>query len=100
MVEHKSVRVNTRFFATIREITGRKEDTFQLEYGSVVQDFLTGLSKRYGNKLSEYLLDDNGHLRQGLNLMVNGQAVDTSKLTTVLLKDKDLVVILPPIGGG
>jgi molybdopterin synthase sulfur carrier subunit len=84
----------------MREITGRREDTFQLEHGSVVQDFLNSLSKRYGSKLSEYLLGDKDHLRKGLNLLVNGQAIDTSKLETVLLKDNDLIVILPPIGGG
>ena len=65
-----------------------------------MSSLLKELSNRYGEKLSEYLFDDKGHLRESLSLLVNGQAINTSNLDTTKLKDGDLVVILPPIGGG
>ena len=100
MVKEEAIRVYTKFFATIREITGKPQDTLQLSPRSTVKDFLKELSNRYGKKLSDHILDGKGGLRESLSLLVNGQAIDLTKLAITELKEGDLVVILPPIGGG
>lgn len=94
------MRVLTKFFAALREITDKREENLQLPSESTVRDFLNELVKMYGDRLSSYLFDEKGQIREYLSILLNGQALDTSKLESIKLKDGDVIVILPPIGGG
>lgn len=94
------IKVNTRFFASLRDITGRKEDQFELEYNATIQVFLQALVSRYGRKLADYVIDEKGTLKDSLILLVNGKTLDKDVFTLTQLQEGDMVVILPPIGGG
>jgi molybdopterin synthase sulfur carrier subunit len=97
--EQKTI-ISTKYFAALREITGKREEAFAFDGEVNAKKFLEALVARYGKKIAEYLLDQNGALRENLVMLVNGNAVDTSDLASLKLKNGDLVVILPPIGGG
>ncbi|NHV96266.1 MAG: MoaD family protein [Thaumarchaeota archaeon] len=97
--EQKTI-ITTKYFAALREITGKKEEAFEFNGEVDARKFLEALVARYGKKSAEFLLDQKGTLRESLVMLVNGNAVDTSDLASLKLKNGDLVVILPPIGGG
>ncbi|MEM1995132.1 MAG: MoaD family protein [Nitrososphaerales archaeon] len=100
MNNEQKITVSTKYFAALREITGKKEEAFNFEGEVDGKKFLDTLILHYGQALKEFLLDQKGTLRDGLVMLVNGNAVDASDLSSLKLKDGDLVVILPPIGGG
>jgi len=97
--EQKTI-ITTKYFAALREITGKREEAFDFDGEVDAKMFLDALVLRYGKKIAEFLLDQKGTLRENLVMLVNGNAVDTSDLASLKLKNGDLVVILPPIGGG
>ncbi len=100
MSGEQKITVATKYFAAVREITGKREEAFDFEGEVDGKKFLHALLSRYGEELRDFLLDQKGDLRDGLVMLVNGNAVDTSDLSSLRLKNGDLVVILPPIGGG
>jgi len=97
--EQKTI-ITTKYFAALRDIIGKREEAFEFEGEVNAKKFLDTLVARYGEKVAEFLLDQKGTLRDSLVMLVNGTAVDTSDLASLKLKNGDLVVILPPIGGG
>ncbi|MEM1775977.1 MAG: sulfur carrier protein ThiS [Nitrososphaerota archaeon] len=46
------------------------------------------------------MLSNDGKLRDGINVAVNGDVVPRSRYEQTLLRDGDEVVIIPPIAGG
>ena len=100
MASEQKTKITTKYFAALREITGKKEEAFEFDGEVDAKKFLEALVARYGKQVAEFLLDQKGTLRESLVMLVNGNAVDTSDLSSLKLKNGDLVVILPPIGGG
>ena len=100
MTGEQKTTITTKYFAALREITGKREEAFEFDGEVDAKKFLGELVARYGKKAAEFLLDEKGTLRESLVMLVNGNAVDTSDLASLKLKNGDLVVILPPIGGG
>ncbi|GBC69819.1 hypothetical protein HRbin01_01523 [archaeon HR01] len=93
------MRVVTRFFAFMREMAGRETDEITLAEGATLTDFLKVLRERYRGSLDRVFGVDGG-LRPGFAVALNGETVGRERWDTLLLKDGDLVVILPPISGG
>lgn len=100
MTSEQKTLITTKYFAALREITGKRDEIFDFDGEVDARKFLNALVARYGKKIAEFLLDQRGSLREGLVMLVNGNAVDTSDLPALKLKNGDLIVILPPIGGG
>jgi len=100
MTSEQKTTITTKYFAALREITGKREEAFDFDGEVTAKKFLEVLVARYGKQVAEFLLDQKGTLREDLVMLVNGNAVDTSDLASLKLKNGDLVVILPPIGGG
>ena len=94
------MRVHTRFYAFLREKVGRSEDTLELEEGATIADFLKQISEKYGEIVGRDIFDEDGSLRSGFAVALNGENVRREEWGTTKLKDGDLVVILPPIAGG
>ena len=93
------MKVLTRFYAFLREMTGRESDTITLDEGSTVIDFLKAVREKYGVSLASIFGVD-GMLRSGFAIALNGDSVDRREWARTVLRDGDTVVILPPIAGG
>lgn len=100
MAKEEKTTITTKYFAALREITGKKEEVFSFEGEVDAKKFLDELVSRYGKEIKDFLLDERGALRDGLVMLVNGNAADVPDLSSLRLKNGDLIVILPPIGGG
>jgi len=95
-----TVKVVVRFFTTLREITGKKEEQMEFSQSASVNTVLRKLSESYGADFNDYVFDELGDVRGHLEILINGRSVSTLSGLNTKLKDGDQVAILPPVGGG
>ena len=94
------MKVEVKFFTSLREITGKKVDEIQLQDIITVEELLTQLASKYGKKFREYLYNEKGNVRSHLSILVNGKSTNVLQGLDTELKEGDTVAILPPVGGG
>lgn len=93
MAEH----VRILFAAMFREITGVRETTEEITFGSTIRDVLSNLAKKYGKDFNDIINPETGQIDLGTLVMVNGKSI---RRTDLKLRDNDVVMITVPIGGG
>ncbi|MHC4164656.1 MAG: ubiquitin-like small modifier protein 1 [Planctomycetota bacterium] len=92
--------MDVNFYATLRQVTGRKSVEFSLPAGATVQLLLDAVLERFPD-MASYLLDDQGRLYAHVHIFINGRDAPylDSALETPLTKD-DAVDFFPAVGGG
>jgi len=96
----ESVRVKVKFFTTLREIVGKKEEHIELTRSVTVDTLLKRLAKTYGKEFQDYVYDELGNVRGHLQFLVNGKSVTALQGFKTKLREGDQMAILPPVGGG
>lgn len=94
------MKVSVRFFAALREIVEKKEETLEFPKSKdvTIGKVLKQLTKLYGEDFAEYVYDmQTGEVRSYLQLLVNEKSAMTLKAK---LNDGDVLAIIPPVGGG
>jgi molybdopterin synthase sulfur carrier subunit len=97
------LQVSVRFFTSLREILGKKEETLEFPEGTkvTVDNVLETLKQRCGKLFVEYVYDpETGEIKGFLQLLVNGKSTATLSGLQTELDDGDVLAILPPVGGG
>ncbi len=96
------MRVSVRFFTSLREITGKKEETLELPNIEItVRQLLEILSSLHGKEFVEYVYDIRSQNVKGfLQFLVNGKSTSTTEGLETVMRDGDVLAILPPVGGG
>jgi len=97
------LQVSVRFFTSLRETIGKKEETLKFPEGSkvTVDIVLKTLAQRYGKRFVEYVYDEKTSEVKGfLQFLVNGKSATTLNGLQTELADSDVLAILPPVGGG
>jgi sulfur carrier protein ThiS len=54
----------------------------------------------YGENFKQNVCTADGSLKDGLILLLNGEAINREEFRTKMLKDEDIAAIMPPVGGG
>ena len=94
------MKVEVKFFTSLREITGKKIDEIQLQSVIIVEELLTLLSEKYGKNFREYVYNKEGKVHGFLSFLVNGKNINVLQGFDTELKQGDIIAILPPVGGG
>jgi len=94
------MKVTVKFFTTLREITGKREEELKSSGNLTVDKLLEELSKEYGRRFTNYVYDEIGNVRSYLQFLVNGRSITTMQGFETQLKEGDKVAIIPPVGGG
>jgi MoaD family protein len=97
------LQISVRFFTSLREIVGKKEETidFSEDKKVTVDNVLETLKQRYGKPFVEYVYDPKtGEMKGFLQLLVNGKSASTLNGLQTELADGYVLAILPPVGGG
>jgi MoaD family protein len=97
------LHVSVRFFTTLREVTGKKEETLEFPKGETVtvDRVLKRLTQRYGRKSVEYVYDaKTGKVKGFLQFLVNGRSASSLEGLSTRLAEGDVLAIIPPVGGG
>jgi len=95
-----SIEVKVKFFTTLREIVGKKEEQIELSRSVTVEALLRQLFKTYGKEFQDYVYDELGNVRGHLQFLVNGKSITALQGLKTKLREGDQVAILPPVGGG
>jgi molybdopterin synthase sulfur carrier subunit len=98
--EKTKIKITVKFFTTLREIVGKKEDQIEFSDPITVEALLKQLSRSHGKDFVDYVFDELGSVRGHLQILVNGKSITTMQGFRTKLKNNDQVAILPPVGGG
>jgi molybdopterin synthase sulfur carrier subunit len=94
------MKVEVRFFTSLREITGKKAEEIQLQNAITVEEMLNLLSEKHGEKFREYVYGKEGKVQNFLSFLVNGRNINVLQGFGTELKPGDIMAIIPPVGGG
>ena len=94
------MKVTAKFFTTLREITGKREEEIKSSGDLTVDELLEQLSKKHGRRFTDYVYDETGNVRSYLQFLVNGRSITTIQGFKTRLREGDRVAIIPPVGGG
>ena len=95
--------VKVRFFTSLREIVNKREETliFPEDEKVTVDLVLRMLSHKYGKPFMDYVYEVATDQPKGfLQFLVNGNSTSTLSGLNTVVKNGDVVAILPPVGGG
>jgi molybdopterin synthase sulfur carrier subunit len=97
------LKVSVRFFTSLRELTGKKEETLEFSNNEkvTVNTVLQTLSHKYSKPFTEYVYNhETGKVKGFLQFLINGKSTQTLNGLQTELHDEDVLAILPPVGGG
>ena len=95
------MKVKVKFFALVRELTGKREETVDLDDHATVRVLLDKLVKEYGEKFGEYLFDPVSKQPRGhLQFLIDGRNITLMQGLDTTLQEGCSFAILPPVGGG
>lgn len=97
------MQVSVKFFTTLREITGKKEENlkFRDKETVTITTILKKLTEQYGRSFHEYVFDcQTCEVKGFLQFLVNGRSTAVVHGLDTKLADGDVLAIIPPVGGG
>lgn len=95
------MKAKARYFAAVREITGKQEETFEVPDKTTVKDLLLILSAKYGQSLRDYIfISGTEEPVSNLNFLLDGNNVSLMNGMKTALNEGCTFAIIPPVGGG
>jgi len=95
------MKVTVKFFALVRELTGKREEIMDLNGNATVRTLLGKLVEEHGSKFKEYLFDPASKEPRGhLQFLIDGRNIALMKGLDTTLTEGCSFAILPPVGGG
>ena len=92
-----TAQVKVLLHAMFKEIAGQREILQEVDPNFTLGDMLKALADRYGGEFETIIDPKTGLVSVDTLVMVNGKSV---RKPNVRLKDKDVVMITVPVGGG
>ena len=93
------MNVRVRFYGVVYDEVGTREWEMKLGSASTVNDLLSIIVVRHPS-LSGLVFDDEGVFREYLEVAVNHTDIIGLNGLETVLQEGDVVLIMPPIGGG
>jgi molybdopterin synthase sulfur carrier subunit len=91
------MKIKFKLFANFREAVRQKEVEVATE-GKTVGDAIGSLVAQHP-KLEPMVYQD-GHVKQYVNVLLNGQTVKGDQLASTTVKEGDEIALFPPVSGG
>jgi len=88
-----------RLFATLRDLTGVKELTIPFTDGQTVREMLTTVVQAQP-ALGEKIFDASGEMTGLVHVLVHGRNIMWLNGLDTVVRESDLIVLLPPSAGG
>lgn len=95
------MKVNVKYFATLREITGKREEQVELEEDSTMGDLLKRLIDIHGPAFKTYVVEEaTGSPKGHLLFLIDGVSINSIGGLNAKLSENCVVALMPPVGGG
>jgi len=89
-----------KYFGVIREIAGKREETFEVPVSITLLDLLRRLAAKYGGNMESYLFDPNANTPRPIHMyLLNGEAFTAGQTSAAMLGEETVVSIIPTQGG-
>ncbi len=88
-----------RLFATLRDVTGVKEMTIPFSDGQTVREMLATVVQ-VQPALGPKIFDGDGEMTGLVHVLVHGRNIMWLNGLDTVVRDTDLIVLLPPSAGG
>lgn len=93
--------MTVRYFATLREITGIREEQVELQNNAKAEELLNQLVRKHGSRFEEYVVEEKtGAVRAHILFLIDGTSLNSLGGLEARLTDGCVVAIMPPVGGG
>jgi len=92
-----TAQVRVLLHAMFREVAGTREITQELNTNSTLEQVLENLAKKYGKDFNKVVDSKTGQVSVDTLVILNGQSV---RKVDIPLKDRDVIMISIPVGGG
>jgi molybdopterin synthase sulfur carrier subunit len=93
------ILITVRFYGVAYDIVESRERSFNLYKKSSILDLLKYMIEIYP-RMYDFIFDEHLEFRDYLTISVNNVDIRGIKGVNTLLKDGDIVYLMPPIGGG
>ena len=95
------MRIRIRYIGPIRLKLGKKEEELEIPSETTLKEFLDKLTDMYGILFKEEIFEPDGKtIKDGLVVTVNGIAMNQLNGVKSLLKEGDIISLLPFFAGG
>jgi len=95
------LKINVKYFATLREITGKREEQIELRKDSTMSDLLNRLVEIHGSTFKNYVMEEaTGSPKGHLLFLIDGTSMNSIGGLNAKLTDGCVVALMPPVGGG
>jgi MoaD family protein len=91
--------ITVRFYGVAYDIVGSRERSFNLENSTSILDLLNLMIDVYPDLIG-LVFDEHLEFRDYLSISVNNVDIRGKNGVDTVLKDGDVVYLMPPIGGG
>ena len=88
-----------KLFATLRDLAGARELTVPFKDGQTVRDLVRSINKA-NPVLGEEMLTVDGELTGTVHILVHGRNIIWLQGLDTLIRESDIVVLIPPAAGG
>ena len=92
------MKVRVAYLSILRDATGTKEEYIEIPEKSTVNDLISVLMKKYGERLKPFL-DPDSEMGQGIILTLNGELLSALDMDRIIPDGAEFLVGLPPFGG-
>ena len=93
-------RVKFKLYAFLREVVNSREIEVVIGPDKTLRDAIEELIRISEGKLSRYLLDKEGELRDSLMFVVEGKSLKGKEIEDFIISEDIQVAIFPPFSGG
>jgi MoaD family protein len=94
------LRVKVRFHVRLREITGKKEEFLNLREGRTIEDALSTLSNKYGERFNRYVYGQVEQIAAHLQILLNGDNMSNLQGLKTVITEGAQLDIAPLVAGG
>ena len=94
------MKVTIRYYGVVYDATGKRTEEIEVTNGSTISDLLANLVETRNPQLKEMIFDKENVIRDYLAFVINNVDVRSLDGFDTVLENGDIVLILPPIGGG
>ena len=94
------MKLRVQYTGQLRTAAGRSEEEVELPEATNLAALLHQLASRLGKGALPHLLTPAGHPQSSLLVIVNDSAIPAPQTAATILRQGDVITLLPPIAGG